>query len=653
MITNNVATRISALLLLGSVVSACSDKEPPTAVEHSTLERIDFDVGATASETDLVDQQQLVIRDYIGCFGPSEYPNGQTFTPTVDNITAFDVYGAGWGTYTVEIARVTDHWNFNAWPRLLTFSVNWDVGWGPEEEKHVQLPAPVPLVPGSEYAFLFVEGPILCLFYDHGAQYYDPYPGGMGVLWGEVITGRDLFFRTYYSPEPVLLVAAYTSGRFVSSDPATTASVPLEVGVERAGVPVANAAVFFDGVHIGETGTEGILSYRHELGAPSVGTRSATISALANGAEASTTVLLYESRLTKACVLTLTNDQVVYLDFVTDPLNFAIPHVTPVLAGRYALVHFLRTMLYFGVGLPSELPYRAGDVVGLGIYEYDAAGVQSAYAAREFINRDASTIYEKTYWTENAEGGAFDVQCPEAKIASNSLVGSLASPATMSITDPEGRFAGVDPRSGERQAEFPAFFTPSETHPSQFLVPFPSAGEYVITVTGSGEGNVELTLAGLDEAGHEYGAHTFAFPVSLGAEGEFSVLVNEDADVSQVAMVVGIDIKPGSDPNCFNNDGHGVIPVAILGSADFDATQVDPGSVRLEGLSVAARGKSNKLLAHIEDVNGDGFDDLVVQIEDVDGSFTSGSGTATLSGNLFPEYGGTPIQGSDNICVVP
>ncbi len=27
-------------------------------------------------------------------------------------------------------------------------------------------------------------------------------------------------------------------------------------------------------------------------------------------------------------------------------------------------------------------------------------------------------------------------------------------------------------------------------------------------------------------------------------------------------------------------------------------------------------GKSNKLLAHIEDVSGDGFDDLVVQIEE-------------------------------------
>jgi hypothetical protein len=114
---------------------------------------------------------------------------------------------------------------------------------------------------------------------------------------------------------------------------------------------------------------------------------------------------------------------------------------------------------------------------------------------------------------------------------------------------------------------------------------------------------------------------------------------------------VDIDIKPGSDPSCFNNDGHGVIPVAILGSADFDVYTVDPGTVQLEGLAVAAKGKSNKLLAAYEDVNGDGFTDLVIKIEDADGTFTQGSGYATLMGNLYGEYGGTPIQGTGDICI--
>lgn len=116
------------------------------------------------------------------------------------------------------------------------------------------------------------------------------------------------------------------------------------------------------------------------------------------------------------------------------------------------------------------------------------------------------------------------------------------------------------------------------------------------------------------------------------------------------ALIVQIDILPDSDENCFNNDGNGVIPVAILGSADLDATEVDPSTVRLEGMEVQAAGKAGNLQAQIEDVNSDGFDDLVVHIEDVDGTFTSGSGTAQLSGELLD---GTPIRGTDEICVVP
>jgi hypothetical protein len=112
---------------------------------------------------------------------------------------------------------------------------------------------------------------------------------------------------------------------------------------------------------------------------------------------------------------------------------------------------------------------------------------------------------------------------------------------------------------------------------------------------------------------------------------------------------VAIDIKPGSDPNCFNNDGHGAIPVAILGSAEFDVSKIDPSTVQLEGMAVKVVGKGDKLLAHIEDVNGDGVDDLVVQIQDLDGSFASGSGTAQVTGM----WDGIPFEGSDSICVVP
>jgi len=113
-------------------------------------------------------------------------------------------------------------------------------------------------------------------------------------------------------------------------------------------------------------------------------------------------------------------------------------------------------------------------------------------------------------------------------------------------------------------------------------------------------------------------------------------------------LQVTIDIKPGSDPNCFNSDGHGVIPVAILGSADFDASTVNPFTVSLDGAGVRVKGKSGNA-GSLEDVNGDGFQDLVVQILD-DSSYSFGDTTATLNGFT---YDGVPIVGTDTICIRP
>jgi hypothetical protein len=46
-----------------------------------------------------------------------------------------------------------------------------------------------------------------------------------------------------------------------------------------------------------------------------------------------------------------------------------------------------------------------------------------------------------------------------------------------------------------------------------------------------------------------------------------------------------VDIKPTSCPNPLNVKSKGVLPIAILGTDTFDATQVDPASVRLEGVA--------------------------------------------------------------------
>jgi hypothetical protein len=121
-----------------------------------------------------------------------------------------------------------------------------------------------------------------------------------------------------------------------------------------------------------------------------------------------------------------------------------------------------------------------------------------------------------------------------------------------------------------------------------------------------------------------------------------------DNFIFSAATLVLIDIKPGSHPNCFNNDGHGVIP-AILTTEFFDAATVDPFSVTLDGAGAQVKGKSGNA-GSLEDVDNDGDLDLVVQIEDVDGSYQAGDTVATLTGETF---NGIPIWGQDTICIVP
>ncbi len=118
-------------------------------------------------------------------------------------------------------------------------------------------------------------------------------------------------------------------------------------------------------------------------------------------------------------------------------------------------------------------------------------------------------------------------------------------------------------------------------------------------------------------------------------------------DVVSPVINVTIDIKPGSDPNCVNAGGNGVIPVAILTTPTFNAADVDPLTVTLLGGAVRLNGKSGNA-GSLQDVDSDGDLDRVIQLIDFD--LDPGETTAILGGFTF---GGTPIEGTDAICVVP
>jgi hypothetical protein len=159
----------------------------------------------------------------------------------------------------------------------------------------------------------------------------------------------------------------------------------------------------------------------------------------------------------------------------------------------------------------------------------------------------------------------------------------------------------------------------------------------------------------------EAGLYSFELVVNNGEIASYPDYVNIMVEEATTEIVVDIDVKPGSYPNCFNINGHGVVPVAILGSETFDVASIDTSTLFFGGLSVGARGK-NGIMCHMEDVSGDytfpegtpdGYVDLVCQFADDAGAWASGENEAELTGALLPENGETPITGSDSICIKP
>lgn len=114
-------------------------------------------------------------------------------------------------------------------------------------------------------------------------------------------------------------------------------------------------------------------------------------------------------------------------------------------------------------------------------------------------------------------------------------------------------------------------------------------------------------------------------------------------------LSVEIDVKPGSYPNSINLGSNGVVPVAILSSATFDATTVDPMTVTLASSPVSLRGNGQPA-ASIEDVNGDGLPDLVVQVWTEALQLTTTSTTVALQGYT---HAGEQIAGYDEVNIVP
>jgi len=109
-----------------------------------------------------------------------------------------------------------------------------------------------------------------------------------------------------------------------------------------------------------------------------------------------------------------------------------------------------------------------------------------------------------------------------------------------------------------------------------------------------------------------------------------------------------IDIKPGSDPNSYGGSSLGKIPVALLGSADFDVTLVDDASV-LFGDAPSPFGDASALKVSLQDVNGDGFLDKVYHFDFPETHLDPSDSQGCLGG----EIDGLDFLGCDAVNITP
>jgi hypothetical protein len=128
-------------------------------------------------------------------------------------------------------------------------------------------------------------------------------------------------------------------------------------------------------------------------------------------------------------------------------------------------------------------------------------------------------------------------------------------------------------------------------------------------------------------------------------------------------LTVIVDIKPGSCPNPLNVKDKGVLPVAILGSEDFDVFNIDPASIRLESVApirsnwedVAAPAPDTGDVCECTTKGPDGYIDFTLKFDTQEiveelGELNDGDVLPLILTGV--DIDGTPIEGSDCVVII-
>lgn len=117
--------------------------------------------------------------------------------------------------------------------------------------------------------------------------------------------------------------------------------------------------------------------------------------------------------------------------------------------------------------------------------------------------------------------------------------------------------------------------------------------------------------------------------------------------VATALAPIQVDIKPGSNPNSFDPGSNGVVPVAVLGEPGFDVNDIDVATL---AFGPAGAAPDHKRGGHVEDVNDDGFPDLISHYGTREIGLVDGDELACVTAMTLD---GRSLEGCDDVQTVP
>ncbi len=263
-----------------------------------------------------------------------------------------------------------------------------------------------------------------------------------------------------------------------------------------------------------------------------------------------------------------------------------------------------------------------------GIYAWDGASLSPIVDARTL----PGDLGWWESWAYRFDGRNVAIHLPEAAGGPLLLVGKVARPGVRAVALEEVTHQPLE------MGEFAGGWLPFSTYPGPAYAARSDGS--LLRILGPGDvldgRSVESVVLG-----NSAGA---TLAIGVGFSDRIGTRAIYAAELSPVD--VEVDVRPRNRLNRIHPSRRKLVPVALLGSADFDVADVDAASLAFGPNGASPR----RMRVESRDVNEDGFGDLVARFRPRETGIAPGEEEACLSGETLDGVG---FEGCDAVRTVP